>query len=498
MVGGTLLEPTAHVRLTGRNLLAKAAPKKVKPAEFDFNAHFSNKDLSVDAAVRAPQMQPLTLQGHVPIDLQALKTNKKLDPQMPLALTLKLPPSSLAVVSTFVPQVRSIAGTAAIDAHVSGTLEKPLWGGAVNVKLEYARMNIDSVPSIGAMDIALGFTEDALTVQRFKGEIGGGTFQLGGKVGLVPLTAPSFDLTLKSDRVLVKRDDSITVRMDTDIRVSGTKDAGKVAGTVLIVQSRFFKDIDILPISLPGRPKPVAKPTPRAVEGGSAPFSLPPPLTNWTFDVAIKTRKEDPFRIQGNLANGVASVDLQFGGTGAKPWLAGAVHVDRLTASLPFSKLEINRGTITFTKEEFAEPKLEIYAESQVRDYHINLFIYGSVTDPQHSFTSEPPLSDADILALLATGVTTSELTGNSDALASRAAVLLFQNVYHKLFPNKKPADTSSSEGRFSFDAGAVDSKTGRQEIAASFRLGEQTYLVGDVDITGQFTGRIKYLLRFR
>ena len=98
----------------------------------------------------------------------------------------------------------------------------------------------------------------------------------------------------------------------------------------------------------------------------------------------------------------------------------------------------------------------------------------------------------------MATGVTTSELTSNSDALASRAAALVFQELYHKIFKNKKPAEDANASSRFSFDAGSTDSKTGRQEIAATFRLGEQTYLVGDVDITGQFTGKIRYLLRFR
>jgi hypothetical protein len=51
---------------------------------------------------------------------------------------------------------------------------------------------------------------------------------------------------------------------------------------------------------------------------------------------------------------------------------------------------------------------------------------------------------------------------------------------------------------RFKIDAGAVDSKTGRQELAASLRLGDKLYLIGDVDVAGQFSARIKYLLRFR
>jgi hypothetical protein len=111
--------------------------------------------------------------------------------------------------------------------------------------------------------------------------------------------------------------------------------------------------------------------------------------------------------------------------------------------------------------------------------------------------TSEPPLPQQDIVSLLATGTTTSEL-GHSDALAGRAAVLVFQQLYRKVFKKRDPAEEQGLMERFEFDLGAVDNRTGRQELSAQFKLGENYYLVGDVDVAGEFTGRLRYLLRFR
>jgi hypothetical protein len=223
-----------------------------------------------------------------------------------------------------------------------------------------------------------------------------------------------------------------------------------------------------------------------------------PPLRDWTFDVAIKTRPDNLFQIRGNLANGTAAIDLKFAGTGLEPYLEGSVRVENFVASLPFSRLEVSRGFVTFSRDAPFEPKLDIMAESQLRDYRINAYIYGTAKDPQLSLTSEPPLPQQDLLALLATGTTTAELTGNSDVLASRAAALLFQQLYRKVFKKNDPLQKVPVLDRLNLEVGAVDSKTGRQEIATSFRLGENLYLVGDVDVTGQFTGRVKYLLRFR
>jgi len=349
------------------------------------------------------------------------------------------------------------------------------------------------VPAIGTLQANLAFTQNSLTVQQFRGEVGGGTFELGGKVLFPKITEPTFDLRLRSNSVLVKRDDSVTVRLDTDLAVTGPLPAGKIAGTVWVVQSRFFRDIDILPIALPGRPKP----QPRSAPTPSS-FSLGPPLSTWTFDIAVKTRPEDPFQIRGNLANGGAALDLKFGGTGKDPWLDGTIHIEKFVASLPFSKLVIHRGFITFTKDNGFVPKLDVSADSNLRDYHISAYIYGSATDPQLSLTSEPPLPQQDILSLLATGATSSELTGKNDVLASRAAVLLFQQLYRKIFKQKDPSENVPLLDRFNVEVGAVDSRTGREEVAATFKLGDQIYLVGDIDVTGAFTGRVKYLLRFR
>lgn len=63
-----------------------------------------------------------------------------------------------------------------------------------------------------------------------------------------------FDLRLESDEVLVLRNDSITVRADSDVRLAGPLNAAAATGTIYVTHSRFFKEIDILPIGLPGCP----------------------------------------------------------------------------------------------------------------------------------------------------------------------------------------------------------------------------------------------------
>ena len=500
VAGGTLLEPLGHLKVAARAL---KSPKvaALDPADLDLDLHYSNKDLTLNAVVKQPQLQPLTIKGHVPLDLDATIKNKKLDPTLPLDLTVQLPASSLAVVPKFAPAVRRIEGTAALDVRAAGTMEKPVLSGSAALELKGARMADEGIPALGVFHAKLNFAGDTLAFSTFDGELGGGTFKLGGTIKVPKLTEPVFDLHLLAKEVLLKRDDSITIRADSDVQVAGPLRAGVVSGTLFLTQSRFFKEIDILPIALPGKK---AKPAPRAVANQDTPVSIPA-IADWKFDLAIKTRPNDSFLVRGNLANGAAAVDLKLAGTGLEPYLEGSIRIESFKASLPFSTLSISRGFVYFKKDEPFQPSLDLQADSQLRDYLVHAYIYGRATEPQIQLSSEPPLPYADIVSLLATGTTVGELGGSADVLASRAAMLAIQQLYRKVFkrngtppPDDKKPDAGNFADRFNIQLGALDTRTGGQEINTRFRITDNLYFLGDLGVGGRYTGSVKYLIRFR
>ena len=500
VAGGTLLAPLGHLKLEAKALKSPAVA--IEPADLDLDLHYSNKELTLSAVVKQPQLQPLTIKGYLPLDLDATIKTRKLDPTLPLDVTVQLPSSSLAVVPKLVPAVRRIEGTAAIDLRVAGTVEKPVLSGSAAIDLKGARMADPAVPALGAFRARLGFANDTLTLSTFDGELGGGTFKLGGTVRMPKLTEPVFALHLLAKEVLLKRDDSITIRADSDVKLTGPLKAATLDGTLYVTQSRFFKEIDILPIALPGA-KP--KPTPRAVQRGSVTVSFPKaPLRDWKFNLAIKTRPKDPFLLRGNLANGAAAIDLKLGGTGLAPWLEGSVRIEQFKATLPFSTLTSTRGFVYFTKDAPFQASLDLSADSQIRDYLIHVYIYGRATDPQVQLNSEPPLPYADIVSLLAAGTTVGELGGSADVLASRAAMLAVQQLYRKVFRRKAAPVAATTEDagrfmdRFQVELGALDNRTGGQQVNTRFRMTDNLYFLGDMGVDGRFTGSLKYLIRFR
>ena len=487
---GTLDDLVARAALRATRIQSPDAPQ-VDPADVSLDLELRGDRLRLDGLVRQRLIEPLRVSGNVPFDVAAIRRKGQIDPQTPIDLRVAMPRSSLAFLSTLVPAIRQSRGTATVDVNVAGSIGQPNLSGGISADLQTLRFTDPSLPPVANATLRVGFTRDRVTIDRFNAGIGGGSLNAAGSISLTPLNNPVFDLRVGSRNALVVQNDDLSVRASADLQVNGSLNAASVTGNIFVTRSGFFRNIDILPIGLPGRPAP--QPPAEMVV-----ISFPdPPLRDWKFDVAIRTA--DPFRVQGNLANGQITMDLRFGGTGLEPWLDGTVRIDQLTATLPFSRLQIRSGSIYFSRDDPFVPRLDLRGTSTIRDYHVRVYITGPVTNPQAFFSSEPPLPQAEIVSLIATGSTTRELASNPNALAGRAAFLLFQKIYRSVFMrNKPPPADESFLSRVQFEFGAIDPKSGRQSASLSVPLSDRFVLVGGLGVGGNFRGQIKYLLRFK
>jgi autotransporter translocation and assembly factor TamB len=390
----------------------------------------------------------------------------------------------------FIPGVQELDGDAALDVDVRGTIARPVLTGTADMTINVARMTDPTFPAVQNFKARLNFARDALTIEQFGGELSGGHFKVTGGVTFPKLTTPNLDFQLKAESALVARNDTLTARVDADIKIAGPFSSANVTGTIATTNSQFLKNLDLIPIGLPGRPAP-QPPSSRPD------FSIPqPPFRDWKFDLTIKSK--EPFLIRGNLANGGAVSDLHLTGTGLHPELQGWIRLDNIDATLPFSRLEISSGFLYFEPTDPLNPKIDMHGRSVIQDYTINVYIYGRTLAPEAIFTSEPPLPQEEIISLLATGTTREQLTGNNNVLAGRAAMLLVQQLYRKVFKKGQGTQSSSVFDRLDLDVGTVDPRTGQQQATARFKINDQFVLLGDLGVGGDYRGMVKYLIRFK
>jgi autotransporter translocation and assembly factor TamB len=486
---GTIGDLRTRLDVQVRDLRNELWPK-MEPATFELTAQSAQNRLTASGKLQQPRIQPLEITATMPFDVPKIVQARGIPDDTSISAKARLPRSSVNFVRQFVPDLQQLDGDLALDVDVNGTFGHPVLSGAGDMTVNVARFTNATLPTLRGFNVRFTFTDNVLTLDRFGGDLAGGPFSMSGRVTFVKLTEPILDLQMRAQSVLIARNDTLTARADGNVNVTGPFTAATVSGTVALTNSRFLKNIDLIPIGLPGRPAP--QPPAERPEF----FSLPgPPFRDWKFDVAIKTK--DPVLIRGNLATGEATTDLRLIGTGLHPGLQGVVHMQGVEATLPFSRLDVSRGSLTFNPNDSTNPTIDLQGTSVIRDYTVRVYVYGTLLSPQAIFTSEPPLPQEDIISLIATGTTRRELsTGN--VLAGRAAMLLVQQLYRKIVKKGEPTDSNTVFNRLDLDLGTVDPRTGQQQATVRFKLTDQLVLTGDVGVHGDFRGKLKYLIRFR
>ncbi|PYL26251.1 MAG: hypothetical protein DMF37_02820, partial [Verrucomicrobia bacterium] len=422
---GTIADLTARLDVQMRDLRSERF-SRLEPATFDLAAQVTHNQLAVSGKLQQARIQPLEMSANLPFDIPKIARARNLPDETPISAKARLPRSSVNFIRQFVPEVQQLDGDLGLDVDVRGTIARPVLSGSADMTINVARPSNVTLPALNNFKARLNFTGDALTIQQFGGELSGGKFAVTGGVRFPKLTQPTVDLQLTADSALIARNDTLTARANADIKVTGPFASANVTGAIAITNSHFLKNIDLIPIGLPGRPAP--KPPSARPE-----FSFPePPFRDWKFDVAIRTK--DPVAIRGNLATGGAIADLKLTGTGLRPELQGTVRLENVEATLPFSRLQVSYGFLYFDPSDSMNPRIDLQGTSVIRDYTVRVYVYGTLDAPETIFTSAPPLAQEEIISLIATGVTRAELSGNSNVLAGRAGMLLVQQLYRKIF----------------------------------------------------------------
>ncbi len=492
---GTLrtLQGTLTAGLSGLRPASPPQGLKLEPAAVKVAIKLADGQLVLNGTALQKPLQPVTLTASMPLQVSELLKDHRMIQELPLTAQVKLPASSLAFLPAWIPALRALEGTASAEISVSGTLGRPVWQGGATVSAPRAAFLSGSLPTVRDLRLKVRINERRIQLDEASVMLAGGRLRVEGGAGLENPLDPLLDLKLAADEILIVRDDNISLRANAGITCQGPFTKAAVHGQIDLVRGRVFKEIEFLPLSLPDSLPP---PPPSTTLGRQGPPALPPPFDQWTVDISIKTR--DPVRLMGNVARGNAVVDLKLAGTGARPDLTGTVRLEEMWLKLPFSRLTVTEGVLTFNKEQPFDPRISIIGESITGSRIVQVFVDGRALDPRVRLTSSPPLPEGEIAALLATGVTTSDLTGSGNEAAGRAAFVLIKQTYRKLFRKAATSTDDDEPPRLSFDLSVFGSDPERRGVSAIYELNPRWRLIGRVGETGTFRGLLHYLIRFR
>ncbi len=317
------------------------------------------------------------LHAKASIDLQA---NRQLDLTANGSINLKL--------AEMLDPDLTASGTTTFQVEAHGPLQNPGLRGRID--FENASLALEDLPnSLSQLHGTLEFNQNRLEVKSLTAMTGGGQLSVSGY--LAYQHGIFADLSVSGKGVRIRYPEGVSSLADANLQLRGTRNNLLLSGGVMITRFTISPDLDIAALAnQASKVQPVAAPD--------------APSNRVRLDVHIQSSPQLNF--QNAYAKLAGDVDLHLRGTLATPSLLGRISVTEGNATIAGTRYELQRGEIAFTNPVRIEPSIDLNATARVEDYDITLGLHGSPSKLNVSYRSDPPLPEADVVALLALGRT--------------------------------------------------------------------------------------------
>jgi translocation and assembly module TamB len=356
-----------------------------------------------------------------------------------VAFEARLKTVDLAVLPRLVPNVDSATGKLEGNLRVSGKLTAPTVVGELHAKAD--NLMIHGLPgAVTNIHIDVRATASEVAASG-TGELGGGTLSFDGSIPIRGFAVGALDSRITVRGVHVDRTDGVKVMCDADLHATyDPKTSAGAAGAIphltgdVTIDSLAYTRPITMSANLPSFGTRAKRTEVNAYD---------PALDALALD--LRVRSAAPIVIKNNLVEvqlGIDSGTLEVTGTNQRIGLRGALR------ALPGGRLhfqtnefEVRQALIRFDDPTRVAPNVDITAVTEYRRYsdttagaaagagsgdgssaasigstrggslwRITLHAYGDADDLRVDMTSEPALSQEDIVLLLTVGMTRAEL----------------------------------------------------------------------------------------
>jgi translocation and assembly module TamB len=450
-----------------------------------------------------------------------------------LAISLDIPTIPLARLEEFFPKyIDRAEGIAHGKLAVGGTLAAPSWDGELKIENGAFSFKQFSMPLVAVNGSIKVDPKKGISIEKMHGELGGGTFDVTGGAALKQGKLADVDVKLSSRDVHFRYGDGMSTTFDADLRLTwAPPDPGEpsepahVEGLVDVETFLYEKQIKLFDVGT----IQAAKRT--EVE------SYDPARDLAKFDIEIRSKRG--FKVRNNLVDaalGVGQGGLRVVGTNQRWGVLGELAVVQGGQfKLRRHNFEIREGSLKFEDETKVDPNIDVTAVTEYRragatgsnaEWRIKMHVYGTRDELKMELTSEPPLSQEDLVWLLTIGMTKAEsaqiggnvaggagldllanVTGVNETLSQAIPVIdefRFGTAYSLRTGRTEPQVTLGKKLSDALRASVTSGFGERREIQANieWRLSKQFSLQGSYDnvnaVSSQGVGNVGVDLRYR
>lgn len=417
--------------------------------------HLTSPSGPIRLAGNTLKVPELHLEAHTASRLSAAFTAsgevKRVFTAPDLDVAIRVSPTNLSRLSADIPQIRRARGTVQAEVHVAGPLQGLSYTGSATLK--EGELDVVGLPvSLDDIDVEFAIGGDQVRLTRASARVGTGTVTAVGHMPVRGLTLGTAQASIVATGVKLPVAEGVNLTANANLTASfrpgveddasGEKNLPRVEGKITLTSFSYTRPI-LMSMDLgdlTGRQRTTVQ-------------TYDPAADVVRFDVTVAS--PNPLRFSNDLADmrlEVSQPGLALSGTNQRFGARGTLRI------LPDSKLmlrstefEVRDGYVRFDDPFRIAPKVDVRAESEYRRYtatstaaadatsgaepaaptaaaagssanssglwRIKLHAQGDADNLQLNLTSDPPLSQEDIVLLLTLGMTRAEL--NQGAVSS-------------------------------------------------------------------------------
>lgn len=309
--------------------------------------------------------------------------------------------TDLRLLQIFTPFLEDMGGTVHISSNISGALMKPEILGNANAQNTFIKIKGFPHP-FERLSTEVVFSQNRILINSIKGQIAGGT--LTGDGGIMINGIKDIPTTIRAhlEGVTFNVPDKVRSSGNADLLFSGRWFPFTLSGTFhvssALVEKEFTEDAGTVTGVRQSQYLPK-----RLREGQFEPILL---------DLQVLLNRN--IVVKNSLIDGSVTGQLQVKGAPTDPVLLGKISMERKSKIIFKDKVfDIQSGVIDFNDPDEINPNLYISAISRINEYDITLLAQGPSKNLTIHLNSVPPLSEQDIISLIALGVTSSAMDQN-------------------------------------------------------------------------------------
>jgi translocation and assembly module TamB len=379
-------------------------------------ASYQSLQVGIAHPIRADYAQSVvTLQ---PADIEGTETSLHIQGRIPIGGTAAPDVTAtgsvnLKIVQIVAPNVKS-SGVLALDVRTAGNATKPGVEGKVTLQ-NVAMTTADAPIGVEKLNGTFDISSDKVQVTDMKGQMGGGTFSVGGAITYRP--SLHFNLAVQSQSVRLLYPTGLRTLLDANLAFTGNTTASTLNGRVLINSLSFTPDFDLASFA----------------DQFSTGGTVSQPGFADTIKLGIAVQSQQNLNAVSSQVSISGQVALQVGGTAANPVIMGRTTLNSGEVFFRNVRYQLRRGVITFDDPNETHPVLNLSVTTIIEQYNLTLTMRGPLDKLTTSYVSDPPLATADVINLVARGKTTQESAASSQStdsmIASQAASKLSSSV---------------------------------------------------------------------